>query len=158
MNQEETMKFSRYQLIIAVLAVALIGAVAVSQTVTPHRHGGFDRHILGFMTDYLDLSDAQQAQVKDILSKEKPTIQPLLDQLKQGHQSLLALETSGPFDEGRVRALATQQTQTMTELIVQKARIHNELFQLLTPDQKAKAIKLMNRHAQHMQGASGPGI
>lgn len=152
------MKFHRYQLIIAALAVALIGAVAVSQTVTPRMHGGFDQHILGFMTDYLDLTDAQQAQVKDILGKEKPTIQPLLDQLKQGHQSLMALETSGTFDEGKVRALATQQTQTMTELIVQKARIHNELFQLLTPDQKAKAIKLMNRHAQHMQGAPAPGI
>jgi periplasmic protein CpxP/Spy len=152
------MKFSRYQLIIAALAVALIGAVAVSQTVASHRHGGFEQHLLGFMTDYLDLTDAQQAQVKDILSKEKPTIQPLLDQLKQGHQSLMALETSGTFDEGKVRALATQQTQTMTELIVQKARIHNELFQLLTPDQKAKAIKLMNRHAQHMPGAPGPGI
>jgi len=151
------MKLGRYKLIIVLLAVAVVGAVAVSQTVGPDMHGGFDQHILGFMTDYLDLTDAQQAQVKDILAKEKPTIQPLLDQLKQSHQSLMALET-GTFDEGKVRALAAQQTQTMTELMVQKARIHNELFQLLTPDQKAKAIKLMNRHAQHMQAAPGPGI
>src|ERR1700758_5559973 len=132
------MKFSRNQLIIAALAVVLIGAVAVSQTVAkgPHMHGGgFGEHMLGFMTDYLDLTDAQQAQVKDILAKEKPTIQPLLDQLKQGHQDLMALETSGTFDEAKVRALAAQHTQAMTELLVQKARIHSELFQLLTPDQ-----------------------
>lgn len=152
------MKLSRYKLIIAALALALAGAVAASQTVAPPMHGGFEQHILGFMTDYLDLTDAQQAQVKDILAKEKPTIQPLLDQLKQAHQNMMALETTGTFEEAKVRALAAQQTQTMTELMVQKARIHNELFQVLTPDQKAKAIKLMNRHAQHMQGAPGPGF
>jgi Spy/CpxP family protein refolding chaperone len=152
------MKWSGYKLIITALALALVGAVAVSQTVAPGMHGGFEQHILGFMTDYLDLTDAQQAQVKDILAKEKPTIQPLLDQLRQGHQSLMALETAGTFDEGKVRDQAKQQTLVMTELMVEKARIHNELLQLLTPEQKAKAIKLMNRHAQHMRGAPGPGI
>jgi Spy/CpxP family protein refolding chaperone len=155
------MKVSRFKIVTAALAVALMGAVAVSQTVGKAPYGDFGAHMLGFMTDYLDLTDAQQAQVKDILAKEKPNIQPLLDQLKQSHQEMMALETGGTFDantEAKVRAVAAQQAQTMTELMVQKARIHSELFQLLTPDQKAKAIKLMNRHAQHMQGTPGPGI
>ena len=155
------MKFTRKNLIIAGVAIMLVAAVAVSQTVTKarHMHGmgfGFDEHMLGFMTDYLDLTDAQQAQVKDIFAKEKPTIQPLIDQLKQGHHDLMQLETSGTFDEGKVRALAAQHSQTMTELIVEKARVHNQIFQLLTPEQKAKATKLMQHHEQHMMNHNAP--
>jgi Spy/CpxP family protein refolding chaperone len=53
--------------------------------------------------------------------------------------------------------LATQQASTLVELSVQEARIHNELFQLLTPDQQAKMKEFeANREARlqkHMQGA-----
>ena len=155
------MKSKGSTVIIAVLALTLAAAVAVSQTVANGRHMhamgmGFDEHMLTFMTDYLDLTDAQQVQVKDILAKEKPAMQPLMEQMRQAHQQLMQLETSSTFDEGKVRALAAQHTQAATELLVQRARVHNEIFQLLTPEQKAKAIKLMNRHMQHMNQAPPP--
>lgn len=158
------MKFRRYTLIITALALTLIAGVAVSQTVAKraymHRaQFGFSEHMLGFMTDYLDLSDAQQAQVKDILAKEKPTMQPLMDQMRQAHQQLMQLEMGGKWDaatEASVRTLAVQHTQAATELLVQRARIHNEIFQVLTPEQKAKAIKLMNRHQQRMMEHTAP--
>ena len=68
----------------------------------------------------------------------------------------MQLETSGTFDEAKVRALAAQHTQTMTDLIVEKARVHNQIFQLLTPEQKAKATKLMQHHEQHMMNHNAP--
>ena len=167
------MKFTRNTLIVAALALTLAAAVAVSQTVAhgPHMHGmgmgpGSEEHMLTFMTDYLDLTDAQQAQVKDILAKEKPAMQPYMDQIRQAHQQLMQLETGAKWDattEANVRTLAAQHTQAATELLVQRARLHNDIFQILTPEQKAKAIKLMNRHMQHMNHApaaapSGGGI
>ena len=54
------------------------------------------------------------------------------------------------FDEARVRALATQQAQTMTEMIVQKARIESEMIQILTPEQKTKLNDLRAKHEQRM--------
>ena len=77
--------------------------------------------MMGFYADYLDLTDAQRAQMKDIMTKEKPTLKPLMQQLEQGHQQLRQLESAGTFDEAKVRTVATQQAQTMTELTVQKA-------------------------------------
>jgi Spy/CpxP family protein refolding chaperone len=147
------MKLTRNKVLIAALGVMLVGAIALSQTVgradRMHGHGfPFRGHMLGFFADYLDLTDAQQAQMKQILEKEKPTIQPLLEQLGQGHQQLRQLEESGTFDESKVRALAAQNSQAMTELIVQKARIQSELIQVLTPDQKAKFTKFMDRRAE----------
>jgi Spy/CpxP family protein refolding chaperone len=63
-----------------------------------------------------------------------------------------------PYDEAQVRTVAAQQTQTMTELTVQRARIHSELIQLLTPDQKTKLTQLMAEREQkfksHPQAAA----
>lgn len=150
--QEEEMKPNRTKIIVAALAVLLVAAVAVSQTVRKARMADhefpFGGHMLGFFADYLDLTDAQQDQIKQILAKEKPAIQPLLEQMSQSRHELRQLSQSGSFDEAKVRALATQQSAAMTELIVQKARIHSELFQVLTPEQKAKMVKFMDRKEQ----------
>ena len=141
----------RTKLIIALLAVTLVAAVAVSQTVKRIHHGmGFEQHMLGMMTDYLDLTDAQQAQVKQIFENEKPNITSLMQQLKQAHQQMRQLEESGAFDEAKVRTLASQQSQTLTELIVEKAKIKSQIFNVLTPEQKAKAVRFMDRHEQRM--------
>jgi Spy/CpxP family protein refolding chaperone len=160
-----SMKLSRTKIIIAGLLITLVAAVALSQTVKrAHMHGGgefgLSGHMLGFFTDYLNLTDAQQSQIKEIMAKEQPTIQPFMDQLKQSHHELRQLAESGSFDEAKVRSLASQQSQTMTELIVQKTRIESELFQVLTPEQNSKMQEFMNRHEQrfmkHMhEGMSG---
>src|SRR5215831_12320266 len=152
------MRSNRLKFLTGMLAVTLLAAVAVGQTVVKAaqgRHGGegmgFGGPMFGFYADYLDLTDAQRTQMKDILTKEKPTIQPLMQQLAQGRQQMRQLESADKFDEGQVRALATQQSQTMVELMVQKARIKSELVQLLTPDQKAKMAKLEARRQERFQ-------
>lgn len=157
------MNVNRFKFLAVVLSVAMATA-AFSQTVVKtaqgmaHR-GGFS-HMLGFYTDYLDLTDAQQAQMKDIMTKEKPSIQPLMQQLRQGHQQMKQLEQAGAFDEGKVRAVASQQTQAMTELMVQKARIKSELMAVLTPDQKDKMAKFeakrQARFQKHSQQNQAP--
>jgi protein CpxP len=166
--EKKQMKLSGFKILAAVLAVSLFAAVAFSQTVvnttqgSGHRRSGpgFGAHMLGFYTDYLDLTDAQQAQMKDILAKEKPTIRPLMQQLAQSRQQMRALEQAGPFDEAKVRAIANQQSQTMTELMVQKARIKSEMVGVLTQDQKDKMAKFeakrqarFQKRAQQGQGA-----
>jgi len=150
------MRVNRFTLLAVVLSVAM-STVVFSQTVTKTaqgmgpRGGGFSGRMLGFYTDYLDLTDAQQAQMKDILTKEKPTIRPLMQQLAQGHQQMKQLEQAGAFDEAKVRAVASQQTQAMTELMVQKARIKSELMTVLTADQKDKMAKFEARRQARFQ-------
>jgi len=161
------MQWNRITKAVSIAAiVSLVGVFAVSQAVGRHRHMGIGdgfgpspEHIVAFMTDKLDLTDAQQAQAKQILDKEKPNFQPLVQQLAAGHKQMRALEENATFNEAAVRAAATQQAQAITELIVTKARVKSELFAILTTDQRAKATTLMNRHEDrmmhHMYG--GPG-
>jgi|SRR5579864_191986 len=161
------MRLIRSRLLIAALAVLFASAIARSQTAEAappppmHEHeygmGGHMGHMLEFFTDYLNLSDAQQAQIKAVLQKEHGTIKPLMQQLHQTEAQLKQYEL-GAYDEAKVRALATQQAQTQVELTVQKTRIHSELFQLLTPEQQTKLKEFeANREARrhkHMHSAA----
>ena len=140
------MKSIRFRFLIAAMAVLLGTAIAKSQTddadapppVPAHAHGhGMRGPMMEFWAAKLDLTDAQKAQLKTIMQKEKPTIKPLF---QQSHQIELQMRqyAEGTYDEAKVRALATQKAQVEAELEVQKTRIHNEMFQILTPDQQTK--------------------
>ena len=142
------MKSVRFRFLSIGSAVLLGVAALVAQGM--HGHGGrmgfdFDR-MLNFYADKLDLTSAQQDQIKAIWAKEKPTLEPLMQQMHQNHKAMEALQQSGPFDEAKTRALATQNAQTMIEMQVQHARIKSEMMQVLTPDQKTKFAQLEASH------------
>ncbi|HET7208965.1 MAG TPA: Spy/CpxP family protein refolding chaperone [Terriglobales bacterium] len=151
------MKFSKGKILATVAAVLLVAAgIAVSQTGFGEHgmhHGGFgfEGKMLRMMTHALNLTDAQQAQVKQIIAAEKPNLLPLIQQTTQGRQQIMQQVTSGNFDEAKVRSLAIQQSQTQTELTVERAKIESQIFNILTPDQKTKAVELLQRHEQRMQ-------
>jgi protein CpxP len=111
---------------------------------------------MGFWAKALNLTDDQKAQMKALLQKERPTVKPLMTQLHQMDQQLKQYE-EGTYDEAKVQGLVSQQAQTLVQLRVQESRIHNELFQLLTPDQQSKLKELEANHEarmqQHMQNA-----
>jgi Spy/CpxP family protein refolding chaperone len=151
------MKSIRFRLMIAAVCVLLATAIAKSQTAdTPaspptHGHGygrGGDR--MEFFAKSLNLTDDQKAQMKAILQKEHPAMKPLFQQSRQIDQQLHQY-VEGPYDEAKVRTLASQKAQVEVELTVAKTRVHNELFQLLTPDQQSKLKELEATHQARMQ-------
>ena len=146
------MKSTHIRILTIGAAVLLVAAAAIAEG----RHGyggpGGFRHML----KQLDLTSAQQDQVKAIWAKEKPALQPLMQQLRQNHSALSALEASGPFDEAKTRALAMQNSQTMIELQVEHARIKSEIMQILTADQKAKLAELEANRAARMSKHTPP--
>jgi Spy/CpxP family protein refolding chaperone len=160
------MKSIGYRLMVAALAVMLGGAVAKSQTAEAappppmHGHGfGMEEHMLGFAADYLNLTDAQEAQMKAIMQKEHPNLKPLHEQERAIDAQLRGYVT-GTYDEAKVQALAAQKGQLQTQMTVAETRIHNELYQILTPEQQAQMKQVeANREARmqkHMQEHSAP--
>lgn len=149
------MKTIRFRLLVAALAVLLGGAIARSQTTdaTAPVHGhafGMRSPMMGFFAKYLDLTDAQRAQMKAVLQKEHAAMKPQTQQLHLMQQQLKQYE-EGTYDEAKVQALVAQQAQTLVQLKVQETRIHNELFQLLTPDQQAKMQQFEANRETRMQ-------
>jgi protein CpxP len=155
------MKTLRAKSMIAAFSLILFATATLAQTsptapstaTAPsghHFHGrrGFGDPMMGMFFHRLNLTDAQKAQFKQIMTQERPTLKPLMQQMRQGQEQLRTLEMSGSFDEAQARTIATQQSQTMTELTVQKARIESQMIQALTPDQKTQLAQMMQRHAQ----------
>jgi Spy/CpxP family protein refolding chaperone len=117
-----------------------------------HGHGMFGQR----MAQQLGLSDAQQQQIKTIMQAEKPKIQPLMQELKQERQQMNSLTESGNFDEAAVRAAASKQAQTETDLAVERARVKSQIFAVLTPDQRTKAQE-MEKSFEGRRGRWGHG-
>lgn len=146
------MRANKFKILTATFALVLLSAFAIAQRHGgPHEGGMLGEHGLEFFTDYLDLTPAQQTQIKETLAKEKPALKPLFQQESQSHQQMMQLVMSGNFDEAKATQVATQESQTHIQLEVQQARIHSELYQLLTPDQKTKMNQLLAKHQQRMQ-------
>ena len=154
------MKSLRFRLLIAAMAVLLGSTIAKSQTTTDvpppppmhdHGHGfGMEGHRMGFFGKALNLTDEQKAQMKTIMQKEHPAMKPLFQQQRQIDQQLRQY-VQGPYDEAKVRALATQKAQVQIELTVAETRVHNQMYQLLTPDQQSKMKEMEANHETRMQ-------
>ncbi|MGA7171692.1 MAG: hypothetical protein WBX08_21240, partial [Candidatus Sulfotelmatobacter sp.] len=86
-------------------------------------------------------------------------LKPLMQQVRQLDQQLKQYE-EGTYDAAKVQAAVAQQAQTLVQLKVEETRIHNELYQLLTPDQQSKLKEFeANREArmqQRMQNNAPP--
>jgi Spy/CpxP family protein refolding chaperone len=147
------MKTIRFRLLIAALVVTMGAAIAKSQTADapPMQGHAFGmRGPMGFFSRELDLTDAQRTQMKAVLQKEHAAMKPQMQQLHLMQQQLKQYE-EGTYDEAKVQALVAQQAQTLVQLKVQETRIHNELFQLLTPDQQAKMQQFEATREARMQ-------
>ncbi len=152
------MKSIRFRLLIAAMAVLLGTAIAKSQTAADapdpqpmHRHEfGMHEHMMGFFSKALNLTNEQKTQMKAIMQKEHPAMKPLKQQEHQIDQQLRQY-VEGTFDQAKVQALATQKAQVQVQLTVAETRVHNELYQLLTPDQQAKLKEMEANHEARMQ-------
>lgn len=152
------MKSIRFRLLVAGLAVLLGTSLAKSQTAPDappappaHTHRmAMHGRMMGFFAKQLNLTDDQKAQMKTIMQKEHPTMKPLF---QQQHQVDLQLRqyVEGTFDQAKVQALATQKAQIEAQITVEETRVHNQMYQLLTPDQQSKLKDLEAQHEARMQ-------
>lgn len=89
----------------------------------------------------LNLTDAQRDQVKQIMDNHKDDQKALMDRLRPAHEALDTAVTASPLNEGAVRGAASELANVESDLAVERARIHQEVLQILTAEQKAQLAK-----------------
>ena len=157
------MKSFRFRLLVAALSVVLVSVIAKSQTTTDapppapmhgHEFGmggpGMGGPRMEFLAKQLNLTDDQKTQIKAIMEKERPTMQPLRQQERQIDQQLRQY-VDGKYDATSVQDLAAQKALIQTQLTVAETQLHNQLYQLLTADQKAQLKQIEANHEARMQ-------
>lgn len=132
-------------IIFLVMAVLGVGAVLVFGQ--KGDRGGFGRHGFGGrgfgrIAGKLNLSDEQKTQVKTILEESKTQTKPLMEALRENRKQAATLGDDGSFNEEQVNRLAAGQADTMKQLFVEREKTKARIFAVLTPEQRAEAVKM----------------
>jgi Spy/CpxP family protein refolding chaperone len=128
------------------LATMILGSTVSAVVRHERANRPFVDRMVFRMTRHLDLTDAQQSQVRSILEAEHSRIAALLTAAAMDRQQLQESTANGKFDEAQVRSLAARQAQQLTEMIVEKERVKAKVYnEVLTAEQRSKADQLQQR-------------
>lgn len=152
-------------LVITVLAAALAGGLALdSPQVNAAPYGDAPRwergerpertgeRFLARMTKTLDLSGEQQEKIKAIMEEHRTKVAPLRQSLGENRDKLRQVAKADTFDEAAIRTLAASQATAKTELMVERARVKNQIHAVLTPEQRKLAEEKMERMLERRGG------
>jgi Spy/CpxP family protein refolding chaperone len=113
--------------------------------------GGMDSEVhVDRLAARLDLSTEQRDQVRAIVDKARPETRALRDKLTDNRQQLHALMRQGNAKESEIRKLAEAQGKLQADMMVQRAKVHNAINAVLTPEQREQF--------QQMGPGRGPGM
>jgi protein CpxP len=101
------------------------------------RHGDM-QHGFHQKLKELNLTSEQQAQVKDILEKQKPQREAHWKAMRESRQALREATRSDAYDSAKVREIATKQAALHADMTVLRAETRHRIYGLLTPEQKQK--------------------
>lgn len=94
----------------------------------------------------LDLTDAQREQVRGVMQGHRDEMRETGAQLHEAHAAQRAAIETFPVNEGLVRSTSQTLAAAQTEMALLQARIHGEIWSILTPEQQQKAKELKEKH------------
>jgi Spy/CpxP family protein refolding chaperone len=107
---------------------------------------------LGFPIQALDLSEAQRQQVREILDANQEALRPLHERAFAAHQALEAAIMADAVDEATIRARSAEVAAVEADVAVARAGLVSKVFQILTPEQKARARAMQQEAAARRPG------
>jgi periplasmic protein CpxP/Spy len=153
---------NRFQGTVAGVLIAgvLAGGVAFAQGPRGGGPGGPGRGgrmgAPGMALRQLNLTDAQEEQIRGIRERERADVQQAQDALRKAFDAQRDAIEAVPVNEGLVRQTTQALADAQTELALQQARVFNEVWSVLTPAQQAEAKKLQaEREARHTARQQG---
>lgn len=99
----------------------------------------------------LNLSDAQREQIRGIMQQHRNEAEQLGQRLGAAERALHQAVQAEAFDETAIRAAAADAATARTDMAVFQGRVHADVYQVLTPEQQAKARELKAQMEQRGQ-------
>lgn len=129
---------------LAVLALLALPLAAGADKGKGHYGMHMDR-----MAEKLELTDAQREQWKALHEAHHPRMQQLREAVREQHEALREV-AMGEFDEAAASAAARRLGDLVAESALERARMHAQLHEVLTEEQRAKL-------AEYHEGKHGKG-
>lgn len=101
------------------------------------------------MAEKLDLTVEQQGQIRAMLAEHRDRAAPLRKALRDNRRQMHDMVRADVFDEAAVRALALEQADTRTELLVERARVRQQIYSVLSLEQRDLAERRWKEHRSY---------
>ena len=105
----------------------------------------------------LELTDAQREQVKAIMESHRDEQKAAGDKMMAARKALHEAIAAETFNEAAIRAAAGEVGAAEADAAVLQAKIHGEVFAILTPEQVKKAKELRTEMENRMKEGRGRG-
>jgi len=100
----------------------------------------------------LNLSDAQQQQIRDIRERHRDESRQIGERLRTAMEAQRAAVEATPVNESLIRSTAQQLADVQADAAVQRAQVRSEMLSVLTAEQQAQLSKLQaDREARAQQ-------
>jgi periplasmic protein CpxP/Spy len=139
--------------VVAVVAL-LAGGLVYAQGPRGGRPGGPGGRgpLAGLPLRELQLTDAQQEQVRQIRSRHETPMRDAMTKLETARRAQQAAVQTVPADEAQITSLTQDMVQAEVDVAIQASRLNSEIWSVLTPDQQSQLKKLRaDRQAQFEQ-------
>ena len=93
----------------------------------------------------LGITDAQKAQIKAVMQSHREERQALARRAADARAALRAAVTADTPDETAIRQRSAELAAVQADMAVARARVQAEVFQQLTPEQRAQAKTLRSQ-------------
>jgi len=100
------------------------------------------------LVEYLGLTRTQAKAIQKLMDDERPTTEPLMDELRTVSAELgVASRQNQSDDEGVARSLAATQAQLLRQLMRANSRLQRQIDDVLGP-QQVKKLEALRQKAQ----------
>jgi Spy/CpxP family protein refolding chaperone len=90
----------------------------------------------------LDLTDAQQEQVRQLSQQSREQMRALMERMRTAQEARRQAVEAIPFNESQVRAAMRDLAEIEADLAVAQARLQNDIYALLTAEQQQRLQKM----------------
>lgn len=143
---------------VAWTATAALGAASLfAASTSPAGPQGWHRHhrMGAFMSSYLNLTPAQQAQQRSIFQNLRQQAQPVRQQLRQTRQEMrTAIQAN---NVAQIQQLAKNEGSEISQLATLRGQALAKAYQVLTPAQQQKLAELQQAHRAARQAQESQG-
>ena len=125
----------------------------------PGERGGPGGHGMIPFLHELNLSEAQQDKVFDILHALEPQMRDKAKAVRKARHELHEMSLSDTFDEARARTLADSAARAEADMALLRARSTQQVLAVLTPEQRKQAAELKQHFESRRtddEGTRGP--
>lgn len=132
----------------ALLAVTLSAWATAGMTQPPGPEfgpGSQGPHRLEMFLAAMDLPTEQEAAIRDLAERESAGIRELHHELLEKRMSIANLDPGSVTYSRDVASLAGEIAGLTAELVIARGSVRAQVYQLLTPEQQARASRLKDR-------------